>query len=488
MSDTNQLNVSWYQTERQAQRTMQQLSGLQELEFYLSHPDEYIRHQAILRLGQLRLKEALAPLSKIIDDPLETQMNRELAAWVLKSSGLVGSHDYYLGSKYLDKFTGDEKLKDFYYPYFIESRTKPEYHFKPSGIESMLEGETLMIKAESLEDKVDLPFSVGQWFTKWLQMKIRRLQEAISGIGRKITEKLNGAAEKGSAMETAPAMLQDEAGYGEEAQPDIRNADDIDFGRDPASNLTLPEKEQKPAMQTEATKPFIDVEKPKEYSRPFTLIKSPDEEPEPVRPGSRMIYVRERVRERTFGEALTDISGKFLRVLLLPFVILWNQKLVFLTLITGLYLFITFVPLGRMLFYKRAPEIARLNDEAVQSIQLWVSDNIKRLQKEAAEYELVRDIQKQLAAKESGPEEENTKTARYIVTSNTLNLRKGPGVQAEKLKVLQQNMVVEFLDESQKLENGETWLYIKAPDGTMGWSYSGYLKKLEEGLEAYDGQ
>ena len=46
---------------------------------------------------------------------------------------------------------------------------------------------------------------------------------------------------------------------------------------------------------------------------------------------------------------------------------------------------------------------------------------------------------------------------------------------------------MEFLNESIKIDNGETWLYIKAPDGTMGWSYSGYLKKLEDGFEAYEG-
>lgn len=622
MSDMNQLNVSWYQTERQAQKTMQQLSGLHELEFYLSHPDEYIRHQAILRLGQLRLKDALAPLSKIIDDPLETPMNRELAAWVLKSSGM--NHEYYIGNQFLDKFTGDEKLKDFYYPYFRENRTKPEYHFGSSGIEGMLVGETLMIKAESLEDKVDLPFSVEQWIAKWFQMKIASLRNIMTTTGKKTTKSFSGlvqqithpeskqaAKHEKAAIETAhtegaisreqfgngvlnvhenasagsaafdipreihekteaikvdsgiginpektgrtePALVEASAEpvLGYTTQANIKKTDSMgDWKAEPASTMIPAEPEHETVLQTDirimniktepayvkaaaepgngattqadtnimgdkairatetaVVKPAVEVEhksavqavsttqasitsdiRPGDYIKPFTLKRGPDEEIGKKRPRRSMIYVRRRPRDVSFGEAIKSFSGKLMRILLLPFVILWNQKVVFLVLITSLYLFFSFVPFGRMLFYRRAPELARINDNAVKSVQLWVTEKVDELQKKASEYELVRDIQKRMVTEE--PEQTpEINPERYIVTSKTLNLRKAPGVKAEKLLLLEQNTIVEFLNESIKIDNGETWLYIKAPDGTMGWSYAGYLKKLEDGFEAYEGK
>lgn len=592
MSELNQLNVSWYKTERQAQKTMQQLFGLHELEFYLSHPDEYIRHQAILRLGELHLKDVLVPLSKIIDDPLETPMNRELAAWVLKSSGM--HHEYYIGNQFLDKFNGDEKLKDFYYPSFRENRTKPEYHFGSSGIDGMLMGETLMIKAESLEEKVELPFSIEQWLAKWFQLKIVSLRKIMTTTNKKTTKAFSdlvhqvthpeskkakqrgkSAAEAEHAVSaisrqhfndgdllrqesvssgndvfeipivvfekteakkvdsgkeihperigqeepvlvnasTEPELVHatragtrrtdlkviSETAVDEKTEPGHRatvQADNriiVDIGiRDAEPAVVKPAVEPGyiPAAQAEAiTHTGITSEiRPGDYIRPFTLKRITDEGLEKKHLRRSRIYVRNRSRDTSFGEVIKSFLRKLMRILLLPFVILWNQKVVFLVLVTGLYLFFSFVPFGRMLFYRRAPELARFNDNAVKSVQLWVTEKIDELQKKASEYELVRDIQKRMVIEDEPVQIAETSPERYIVTSKTLNLRKGPGVSSEKLLLLQQNMIVEFLSESVKIDNGETWLYIKAPDGTKGWSYAGYLKKLEDGLEAYEGK
>ncbi len=593
MSDRKDLAITlpeWYQMELQTQKTMLRLSGVHELEFYLNHPDEYIRHQAILRLGQLRSREALAPLSKIIDDPLEMTINKEIAAWVLKSTGLIGNDDFYIGNQYLDRYTGNEKLRDFYYPGFTEGRTTPEYHFGSSGIEAMLREETLVIRAESLEEKVELPFSLNRWFKTWSKMKLEGLRKGSKEFGKKsaaamsgfihrlthpekkpVTEKKKQHRKKDQQQNQPTGIIFEQAtNTGQLTQEIITpqvltaaesitpQAETVNKQCHTAQEITAPKAEAEIAAMklsspvTEAKTVAVDIRKKSDnglkpenritvvelsspdtevrsvaedirkksdiglnpenripvetsrdifttsdkdkteyYTKPFTLKTiTREKEDKKLRVKSK-IYVRGNSRELSFADAVKGITLKLLKIILLPFVILWNQKVVFLTLIVCLYLFFTFIPIGRMLFYRRSPELARINDKAVKAAQVWVTDKVDTLKEMASEYELVRDIQKRMV---SGTQEQKTvqepvpKPVRYIVTSKTLNMRKAPGTKSDKLLVLEQNMIVEYLNQSMDTDEGQTWLYIQAPDGTAGWSFAGYLKKLEDGIEAYEGK
>lgn len=572
MSDRKDLDLTlpeWYRMELQTQKTMLKLSRVHELEFYLNHPDEYIRHQAILRLSQLRNKEALAPLNKIMDDPLEISINRDIAAWVLKSTGLLGNDNYYIGNHYLDRYTGNEKLKDFYYPNFIEDRTNPEYHFGSSGIEAMLLEATLLIRAESLEEKIDVPFSLGKWFNTWVKMKLETLRKGFEEIGKKSAAMLSGSIqkmlhpekkavvnkqkhdrEKGQnvvsemkpvhevnpefqagqqaidinshvSVMKAPVNQESEAPEMNISQsvnteihatqpvniklaetqsdrrvrPEVTGVEWISPVPEAEDSIIKPGKENsmnsenKASVETvsKGSHPAVIENQPAYYMKPFTLKSCPpDKESRKLR-GKSKIYVRGYSREQSFADAVKEIAMKLLKLILLPFVILWNQKLVFITLIVCLYLFFTFVPFGRMLFYRRSPELARMNDDTVKTAQAFITDKVAQLKEMASEYQLVRELQKRVV---TGTQEEKTiqEPVRYIVTSKTLNLRKAPGTKAEKLLVLERNMIVEFLNQSMDIEEGKTWLYIQAPDGTAGWSFAGYLKKLEGGIEAYEGE
>ncbi|MBP7177225.1 MAG: hypothetical protein KBA53_13550, partial [Thermoclostridium sp.] len=199
MSDRKRLNIilpEWFQVELQTQKTITRLSGVHELLFYLNNPDEYIRHQAVMRLGQLGGKEIITPLNKIIEDSLEITLNRELAAWILKSTGLIGNDDYFIGNNYLDRFTGNEKLKDFYYPSFTEGSSAPEYHFAASGIGALLLEETLMIRAESQETNVEIPFSFAQWLKVWSKTKRDNLRKGLEAMREKSAAATAGFTQK----------------------------------------------------------------------------------------------------------------------------------------------------------------------------------------------------------------------------------------------------------------------------------------------------
>ncbi|MBP7177299.1 MAG: SH3 domain-containing protein, partial [Thermoclostridium sp.] len=221
--------------------------------------------------------------------------------------------------------------------------------------------------------------------------------------------------------------------------------------------------------------------------KPFKLKSCPEEKEKKTNRTKSKIYVRKNAHELSFADVLKGLVLKIGKIILLPFVVFWNQKLVFLLLIVCLYLFFTLVPLGRMLFYRRSPDLAQLNDRVLKTAQIWVADQITQLEAMASEYELVRDIQKKMVTETQEQEQQAPEPVKYIVTSKTLNVRKEPGTQADKLLRLEQNMIVEFLNQSTDID-GKTWVYIQTPDGTAGWSNASYLKKVEGELEAYEGE
>lgn len=575
VSDRKSVKIAlpeWYQVELHTQKTILKLSGVHELLFYLNNPDEYIRHQAVLRLGQLRSKEIMAPLNKIIDDPLEITLNREIAAWVLKSTGLIGNDDYYIGNHYLDRFTGTEKLKDFYYPCFTEENSSPEYHFAASGIEALLSEETLLIRAESQEERAEIPFSLARWSKTWFQSKQKGLRGRLKAMREKTAAMVAGFTHKIKHPETVkkkkpqetrqnlteerktdqkarPGFLSEENQILHEAIPEFVleenqtsheakteflseenqtlyesisaeekqayhheriavNASETTesvFRQDErkgnhdagisvpyaqnkeSSTVPYPEKHAPVEAQTKENCQVDQTMKPDYYIKPFQLKTYPEEKEKKTKRVKSQIYVRDKSRELSFAEAVKGFALKLGNIIILPFVIIWNQKLVLFTLIVCLYLFFTMVPFGRMLFYRRSPQLAQLNDKAVKTASLWVTDQIAQFKAMASEYQLVRDIQKRVVTENQDQKEQAEEPVKYIVTSKTLNLRKEPGTQGDKLLSLEQNMIVEFLNQSTDV-SGQTWLYIQAPDGTEGWSCADYLKKLEGGIEAYEGE
>ena len=74
----------WFRIGRDAARVMARLSGIRELDFYLRHPEPFIRLHAIRRVAELMLPDAVPALAKRLDDPLENEQNRDEAGWAIR--------------------------------------------------------------------------------------------------------------------------------------------------------------------------------------------------------------------------------------------------------------------------------------------------------------------------------------------------------------------------------------------------------------------
>lgn len=104
----------WFKLERETEKTVNRLSRIEELRFYLRSPDQYYRRLAILRINQLKLKDGICYLEEMLDHDLESDLNKELAAWTIKSLCLKWNLDLFISNRLFYQFSGKEQYDEIY--------------------------------------------------------------------------------------------------------------------------------------------------------------------------------------------------------------------------------------------------------------------------------------------------------------------------------------------------------------------------------------
>jgi len=102
------IEPDWFRLGRDAARVMEQLNGMKELDFYLRHPEPFIRLQAIRRVAILLLPDAIPSLGKMLDDPIENEQNRDEAGWAIRRISRAKGLSWFARSPYTDKYDGTE--------------------------------------------------------------------------------------------------------------------------------------------------------------------------------------------------------------------------------------------------------------------------------------------------------------------------------------------------------------------------------------------
>lgn len=98
----------WFRLGRDAVSVMTRLSGMKELDFYLRHPESFIRLHAIRRIAALLLPDAIPNLSKVLDDPLENEQNRDEAGWAVRRISMVRNLSWFAHNEHTDRYDGSE--------------------------------------------------------------------------------------------------------------------------------------------------------------------------------------------------------------------------------------------------------------------------------------------------------------------------------------------------------------------------------------------
>ncbi|MEL7563583.1 MAG: hypothetical protein AAGU27_01680 [Dehalobacterium sp.] len=178
-----------YILERETEKTINKLSRVKELKFYLQSPDQYIRRLAILRVRDLKLKDALSMLEEILDNPAESQINKELAAWSIKSICVKWNIELFISNKLIYQFTGREKYHEIYRVNIKD--TSPELKCDFAPITSKL-GITDDQNLQNQEINIETYFSFQEWLPICLEeVMVSGRQQCISLIKKLLIAGLN---------------------------------------------------------------------------------------------------------------------------------------------------------------------------------------------------------------------------------------------------------------------------------------------------------
>lgn len=176
---------AWYRAERDTANTIDKLSDIKELGYYLKNPDEYVRRLAILRLQKFSAKESVNTLKEVLDDGLESQANKYLAAWVLKSLAVKWNFDIFVTSRYLTKFSGTESYDELF-------GVKPEtevpsirFDFSASLSRSAFKLEEEVI-ARTEDIRFDTEFDFRQWFSTLGPRLLKKAGSTLASIFLKL--------------------------------------------------------------------------------------------------------------------------------------------------------------------------------------------------------------------------------------------------------------------------------------------------------------
>ena len=159
------IEPEWFRLGRDAARVMNQLGGMRELDFYLRHPEPFIRLLAIRRVAVLLLPDAIPTLTRMLDDPLENEQNRDEAGWAIRRISHAKGLAWFARNPYTDKYDGSELPSSRFGVTVLENAVRSGITV-PEGLiqDARLEDEVLL-RIQMDEKGLEVSFSPLSWIT-----------------------------------------------------------------------------------------------------------------------------------------------------------------------------------------------------------------------------------------------------------------------------------------------------------------------------------
>ncbi|KNY26175.1 SH3 domain-containing protein [Pseudobacteroides cellulosolvens] len=441
----------WYRLERETGTTINKLTNTKELSFYLKNSNEFIRRLAILRINDLKLKDSISVLMEVMDDLLESQMNKELAAWTIKSISSKWGMDIYINHKLLNKYYGDEKSIDIMrFSIYDNWSNALKFEFSENFLKAELDSDTDNLRqSEDLE--LDFSFSTKEWFFELLEGLICSIENnwmKLPGIVLRNLRKFIVFIVPILVLLPAKTVFKGLKGLYKSIASKINDKKLIKQDR---KNIK------------------------REYSR--NLLDSND-----TKTPYRSIFEEENV---TFSESLKKAVFKAAYVILTPLRLVLRYKKSVFTILLLAYLSCTYTNPGRNLVYKyTGMDIRQTQTQAIK----YTRSVIDKLVLETENILKVFDNKEMSSLPQTTSETNNapiikseSKQLKFIVTANKgLYLRESPDSASKKpaIGLLKYNSTVIYLNINHSDKNGVKWYLVKALDGKEGWASSKYLKEV----------
>lgn len=426
MTDKNYLDFlpTWYITEREAEQTIEKLTDNKELGFYLENPDPFIRRLAIIRCGQLERKDSYSILHRVLDDNLENEENRELAALFMQQLNTRLNLGFFINNKYLNQFTGEEDIDSLFAITIKDTLPDVELKFENTIIESQLHFDNEFIKC-SIDEKDDaLSFSLKDWLNHYKTAVLRNLCKGLKAFSLML-------------------LL-------------------LVFIKAPKALLC--------AIKNQRHKAKIRKAEHKSDEK-FT------EEPRAKRQPRSEIFVkksRTNIYRTPFSSKIKGIARYILNILFIPFRFIFHFKWIILSSLLVIYSLISFTAPGKSLLFRISSQAYYNNTVFISQTKDFVTSLIASNNTLAGIFGIEQLPQK------TGIQDTNVKnlTKKLSVTApKGLYLRGAPNSTAKKIVLMQQNTIVSFMEEETKDDSGNIWFKVGLSNGSIGWANSRYLKE-----------
>mgnify|MGYP000876045312 CR=1 FL=1 len=443
----------WYKVEKDTEKTIKKLASIKELMPYLKNPDEFIRRLAVLRINDLRLKDSIIALKELLDDPLETTKNKELAAWTIRLISLHWNIDLFITNKYLNKYSGKERYVDICKVSITDSLPSLKFNFSTSIVNSELQlGSNDLTSSKDMD--FDLPFSVKEWFHQYSQEILEDLKRVLINLPFMIFKLIKtvvlfcfGAAL--GAIKFCISMLS-----GIIAARKNKTAQRI--------SEALPSDHPSPEVDTVGFKHRytgdVDLQRLRNsYSKSSHEISSFTDKQSPL-------------------EVFRNAVFNFFYVILSPVRLVRRNKKVFFAMLIAIYCFLAFTTQGKVILYRftgidlmeEQKKVYNTSREFFSYVWDEFEELINIKQSDVAQKEEILDTE---------PVMQQTQQLQYkVLAEKGLNLRKEPNAASARIAVLPYNSLVTYAGQSEDTPSGK-WHKIITLDGKTGWASSNFLEQ-----------
>lgn len=426
----------WYCLERETEKIMSKLASVKELDFYLRHQDEYIRRLAIIRLSVLKPRGLENILGDVLDNSLESNENKELAAWAIKAGALKWKTEVIVNNRYLTRYTGDEKLTDLFRVSRDELKPSLSFNFHQAA-PYMQE----LPEQDSMADIRDISFQAVFPLKEWLLGLTAGIFSGLKAIPLLLVRGI-------------PAVFKFFAGK-------IRQR-----------HKNSPRQMKSPMPENNFTGLY---HKTYEDSGIMSLI-SHSRAPTARFPRFSPI--------KSLTSLFKRVIFNMLYVLFFPVRLVLRHKLVLLYIVAILYVPLNFTDFGKTTFTKYfGRDFVQEQSKAFETVRKY-SYSIWDKFTDMTSLDGIIERARSNTAAEAVNTAKPGSAAKYSVTAaKGLNIRKAPDAASEKIQggPLLFGSIVTYLEKTGKDKAGKVWYYILSSDGRSGWVSASYLKLVKKG-------
>jgi hypothetical protein len=472
----------WFRLGRDAVKVMARLSSMRELDFYLRHPEPFIRLHAIRRVAALLLPDAVSALAKRLEDPLENEQNRDEAGWAIRRICHVREIPWFAKTPWTDRYDGTETADSRYGVTLQETSGTgaPDELSSRKGEDGAIDEVLLRIQME--EDPSALSFSV----LPWLIRNSRYLAwETVKGAGRLLL-----------AAGKAILWIMRQAGRGMLA----------------AARGLAGLVRKKPAKSLPAVQPVIadnpavpgviaagaDIPALQRGARTQSAVQPALQDP------IRSLRGRQHHRTSTYRPHRHRKGGQTVfRLLFYPIRLVRHHWVFTLLVLISFYLLLGFSAPGRRVVWQLNPQAQRANDKLVAAVRVKVADYlglpVHAAQPEAetaggtAQADLAGSSGNNDASRATSPDPNGaaetgalSRPMARVAAPKGLNMRETPASTGEKIVWMSPGAEVVLLGITEQDAAGDLWQTVQY-ETRVGWAMDKWLAPLDT-EQAEDGK